>query len=576
MSRIHNEYACGLNGGNSYVGVVSCLLLVIGDKYLEVGLLIFVCGIVEVDVEAAFAVFNVHINSLGEIVGHITVVLRNSTVEVIRKIAETGLIVEELICGSFNKGSYLRGNNGGLSGNSDLEYCLERLAVELKGCGKLYGSCRIGKSYGKLSISYDCTSIVTLPGDLNVTIGDTGSGKIDNGVGLDFGRNLEVILFESKLFVVVTLGHLEVRVSVNTYGNEIECVLVNGDDTCCICKRALVCSVRILEGLLIISVDEAGRAGNSYVGFLACKLEVVVAAGLLLTGDLNALDGYEHTLLCNECLIGKLLCIGVDLGEVNGSNSLFGSIKNLYNSALDLVSTTVNNLFTGNSYGVTDLDVKVSHRVLAVCDLIYVVSALALSVLNVNCVDGALLGLGGYTGNETFDNYVAGFLCVVLCCGVNCKLGNYEGEFSGNLVVLCISDGSSKLISNLCITELGNNDVYKVGIFVSSNLDSLVVTCPGNGISNAVYGYYTNESVSCGGFLCLILVKVKDNAACGFERIFLVFVFIGELDAEPAANGLLNGINDTESRILNTAKLSGDFFNRASGKAGKHEYHNEN
>ena len=98
-------------------------------------------------------------------------------------------------------------------------------------------------------------------------------------------------------------------------------------------------------------------------------------------------------------------------------------------------------------------------------------------------------------------------------------------------------------------------------------------------MSNLLNEYLLNYGVVRGGLVRTLYVKLINVVLSSLYVVcnFGFFgCFLGELDTEPAANGLLNGINDTESRILNTGKLSGDFFNRASGQAGKYEYHNEN
>ena len=334
--------------------------------------------------------------------------------------------------------------------------------------------------------------------------------------------------------------------------------------------------------LLLCGHDANGKVGgvNSYVGLksaLHLEVEVLSLFAKILLADNYALDGYECTKSVKKCCRLRIGVVLEELSDIGRSESGDGAVGNSNGCLFYLVSLAVNFLDTGYAYLHTNLKTVFCNVVLV--GVVYVVTVNAVHILNEELVTGVSCALGTCKGNDTLDGYgVAGSLLKVLSVGKKLVLGNLSLEGNGCAGAVSRIDGCGEVVNEVLGSLLVNVDSYVV--LVNDNLNELGIGRPGYFVKYLLNVYLLNNGIVAGGFVRLYNHELIDIILCSLNVVLNEFVFgffiIGELDAEPTANGLLNVVNDAHNRILDAAKLTGDIFNRACGKAGEHEYQNEN
>jgi hypothetical protein len=233
------------------------------------------------------------------------------------------------------------------------------------------------------------------------------------------------------------------------------------------------------------------------------------------------------------------------------------------------VSLTVNFLDTGNGYLHTNLKAVFCNVVLG--GVVYVVTVNAVHILDEELVTGVACALGTSEGYDTFDGYgVAGNLLKVLSVSKKLVLGNLSLEGNGSACTVCRSDGCGKVVNEVLSSLLINVDGNV--FFVNNYLNELAVGSLGYVVSNLLDEYLLRY-----GEVVRRLIGLSDHHLINVVLCSLYVVgnfgffgfFVGELDAKPAANGLLNSVKRAAYLIL-------DLVKRASCKAGEYEYHNDN
>ena len=286
--------------------------------------------------------------------------------------------------------------------------------------------------------------------------------------------------------------------------------------------------VSCLECIDLSLVDAVVGGGNSDVGFQIAELKLEVAVSGVLTGDLNVLDGDEHTLLCNKSCIVELGSSGIHLGKVNGSNRLDGAVLDLNGCVDQLVRTAIQILHTGHTNGHTNLDAG-SNRIVG--QVVDVVAALSVLVLQIESVCAPAVCLGNDTGDDTlYDQSLLVLSGCVLCKGGNLELGNHAVEGNGDAVALCIGDGGNELVCDVSIGLCGNVDGNHL-LFVEcrnrnagnvASVDSL--DGPGQGVGYALNNQCANELVVSSRCFGLVLVHGVQVILCGGQSIGLFLV----------------------------------------------------
>ena len=445
--------------------------------------------------------------------------------------------------------------------------------------GDSYGGGLLGKSYGKLAVCYYSVVAVGAPSEANLGICSAGKRKCDlacllNGLGkLNLGKR------DIDLLVGSSLNLLEILEGSCGYGADVDSVAIYVNNTGDVCKIISLCKMISEYCSLLLSGHNAnGKVGgvNSEVGLksaLELEVEVLSLFAKILLADNYALDGYEHTELISECLslrIGISLC---KLGDIGRSELGDGAIGDGNGSILDLVSLTVNLLDTGNGYLHTNLKTVFLNVVLG--GVVYVVTAVAAQILNEELVTGVACALRTSESYDTLDGYgVAGNLLKILLEGEELVLGNLSLEGNGCARAVGSIDGCGNGVNKVLGCLLVNVD--RNVIFVNDYLNEFGAGSPGYGVSNLFDEYLLNNRVVGGGLVGSLYVKLIDIILSSLYVVlnllnggFFGGLVLGELDAKPTANGLLNVIDNAPSLIL-------DLVNRASRKAGEYEYHNEN
>ena len=479
-----------------------------------------------------------------------------------------------ILCGSL----YVRGNVKIGCKCIDLNIiCLFNVGCTLAASlnGDSYGGGLFGKSYGKLAVCYGSIVAVRAPSKLNLGICSTGKRKGDlscliYGLGkVDLGKSNVDLLCGSSLNLFEILE--------GSCGNraDVDSVAVYVNNTGNVCKIISLCKMLCKDCSFLLSVDNAnGEVGgvNSYVGLksaLHLEVEVLSLFAKILLADNYALDGYKSTESVAKISSLRIGVVLEEVGNIGRSESGDGAIGNGNGSILDLVSLTVNFLDTGNGYLHTNLKAVFCNVVLG--GVVYVVTVNAVHILDEELVTGVACALGTSEGYDTFDSYgVAGNLLKVLSVSKKLVLGNLSLEGNGSACTVCRIDGCGKVVNEVLGSLLINVDGNV--FFVNNYLNKLAVGSPGYVVSNLLdeyllrYGEVVRRLIGLNDhhLINVVLCSLYVVANCGF------FGFIvGELNAKPAANGLLNSVK-------HAAYLTLDLIERASCKAGEYEYHNDN
>ena len=391
------------------------------------------------------------------------------------------------------------------------------LLTALSGHGDGNLSILLGEGHGELAAVNHGASVIGGPCKGNLGIGRTGQRDINHGILGNAPGQHDVAQLHIELFGITSLGQLAVGKCLSADGNQVEVAAVELDDTGDIGGVPEIIGMQLLEGLLLILGDAVVGGGDTDISFLIGQLELVVAAGGLLTGDLNTLDGDEHRLSLYQSGIGECLGIGVCLGVVNGSNLLDRLVDDGDGGIDDLIQAVVGILGTGSLNGHTDLESQIRLGILGIDQAVYIVTALVLQVLNVNAVTAGAVGLG----EDTDDNALNGNNVTVCGCRI---VGIRELLVCGNLAVEALLNGLAGLAldgSGQLISDLG------LGLFVDVNGEEAIlfacldgntlgnVNGPLNSVSHAV-DHNTSDHIEVGrGDFCVILIQAEQVIAGG-------------------------------------------------------------
>ena len=207
------------------------------------------------------------------------------------------------------------------------------------------------------------------------------------------------------------------------------------------------------ERSLFFLGKRTSRGGNSYIGLVVTKSEVVITVITKLT-DGNALEGYVHTLNANEFLslqvssslecVGKILCYNVGLSAV---------VEDFNRCVLKFKRAVVDIHRTGNANRHTELNVKIGYGVLI--KTVYVVATV--NVLNVETVCSIALGLRDNTRNNALnDKEVALFSRCIISKGIFFELGNFSLEFNLDGVAVSVGNGSRQGVGDVSFCSVDN------------------------------------------------------------------------------------------------------------------------
>ena len=352
------------------------------------------------------------------------------------------------------------------------------------GCGNSndnVGSC-IRNGDGQLAVS-NCNKcfVVGGPGKNNLRI--YSNGELYNCIAGVGGAELELIHNVGDHFLVRLFNLVEVFEAINAYRNEIRIAVVQNENTGSICSPTEVLKVSCINGCLVILNKGGGEVGNvcTNVSFLVVELELEVIGGAteLLTGDLNALNGYERTYI-----VLQAAAVSECFGDVNDVEFVDGGINDSCNAALDFLHAGVRRYRTGNLNDHTNFDAEVCNRVSI--HLVGVVAALAVKVSQEEVVTGVACCLGVDTNNDTLDNNVAFGHVDVFLKGSQHVFRNSQVKGLGSSLVAALNGSGQnvcKLFGRLFIY------VYDVGVFVLYFNGNLVgINRPLNGVNGAEDG----------------------------------------------------------------------------------------
>ena len=276
-----------------------------------------------------------------------------------------------------------------------------------------------------------------------------------------------------------------------------------------------------LEGLLLVLGDAVVGGGDSDVGLLAAQSKLVVAVGQILAGDLNALDGDEQRLLADQSLVVQCLCIGENVGVVDGLNRLDGLVEDLDGGVYDLVKAVVGILQAAGLDRHTDLQTKICLGILGVDQTVNVVAALVIKVLDVDTVAAGAVGLGEDTRDDTLNDDGR-----VILSG--CVLGVREHLVCGNgalkrlhdRVTLVVLDGGGELVVDVGLGLFVDVDGHEAGLFTLLDGDTLGhVNGPVDRVNGRADHHAACDVVVGGSLDGLVLVKAVQIIACGDQLL---------------------------------------------------------
>ena len=386
--------------------------LILIDLDVGLGLAVHEVEVVTNNGLAVLNLFKVYVNSIVNLIGSSKEVAVHSACEV-EILAKSVLCKIELVSSILSGSFYVLGNVkvGGNSVNCDGEglgvgNCSVALA-DGSGSGKSKGNLLLTELDYELAVLGDgVSSVVNCPCNLNLGgVCGTCKRKSDGGVLGNLVGYGDVTKLKSNLLCGGSLDLGDVGKCVNVNGVEVDLAVVSHNDTGYVCLLAEGARVSCDDSSLVVCIKH-GTVGvvNSDVGLDAVKLELVVLRGLnlgLLTGDLNALDGYKSGLEYGKSSVSLGLCSLEDIGDINGSYRGDSGGLDLCGSVLDLVSAGIDILDTGDLNGHTNLNAEIGNGILS--HAVSVVAAVC--ILDVEVVVLAACGLGGSCGNNTDYNY---------------------------------------------------------------------------------------------------------------------------------------------------------------------------
>ena len=494
--------------GQTEIDVVAVLV----DVKVGLGL-----ALLEVEANAAGNLFHVNVNCHSGIFGGAEVVACGLTVEV-EVLTKGCVVVCKLVCGILY-GSLNRLCNvliGGLAVNVDRKGLGLGLGSAGSGQRQGDGGCLVGQGNGQLAglcIVGCAIGCGECPGESNVIVSGANQGQSDLAVLDHLGGNVQIVDLDVNFFGRGLFNLAEILKAVCTDGDEVECAIVNRDQTGYVCGPGEVfCVCSLHSGDLVGGYAVVG-GGEADVGFQTVQLEVVIALAFIGAGDLNALDGNEHCLLACECGIGQLLGIGVDLGEINGGCGGDVGIQNFNGCFNKLVGSVVEVLLTGGKNGHAFLNACINGVSRKTVD---VVSALIVDVLQIQAVCAVVELLGKNTGNDTLHHQSCiVFSGCVLCKGSNLEHGNLAVEGLLDGVAFRILDGCGQCVGNVSSCSFVNVDGKEACFFAFLNSYALgYVNRPLNGVSNVADHNLTNYVVVGGGFFCVVLINTEQIVTC--------------------------------------------------------------
>jgi len=412
-------------------------------------------------------------------------------------------------------------NGGDSLGELDLEGLGVFSITTLCGNGDSYYKLLVGNSESELIVcNNSCTGgICGCPSEGYIVVSGSCYGKVDNLVRGSRSVEVKTSKLKSNLFGIGSFGNGNVTERISGNGGEVEVAAVNGDYTGNVGNVAIVCSVDSLDVSNSLAGGSVVRAGDSEVNLVLAKLEVVVSIVAYLK-DSYTLYGNKESLLCNESCIIKLFSTCKNFGVVDRLNGLDSLVNYLYGSINDLVCAVVKILITTNNNGHTGKD----NAVRIVCEVVNVVTAFVIQILNVETVSLGTSSLGEHTGDDTCYSYESLVFCrSILSEGCELELGNREVELKSCSGAVGSGNGCGEDVCEILESILVN--VYGNGVVLCIHIDSnlIGVNSPGNSVCYACdHNLGSNSEVLTGyGVLKKIVVESLNvflsrlNIVCG-------------------------------------------------------------
>ena len=417
-----------------------------------------------------------------------------------------------------SKGSNSLNGYGEFLGLGNLTGCSSSLELDALSCG---GNGN-GKRTAVKSSAIHATISYKLPADRY--IGKSGEGGRKGGIACNLydTGNIDVIkscvnLYVSRLVLLNEVGKGSCR-----NRHQIEVAVVYSNDTNNISRIVEVCLEGLGKSLTLCLRNAVGGRGNSQVGLVVTKLEIVVAVAIGVLKKRNTADFYKHTVLIDQLGCTERGGGSQNLGIIYGGYRLDGRINHGSYRISKLEGTVVIFLITYDTNGHTNRDGACG----IICKVVSVVSAIAVQILKEKAVFlGRVDSLGDHAGNDTLNDQKLAVLCRnVFVKGVYRKCGDRKLEAAILLFALVVLDRELKSVADGIIAKLGNVYNVEVAVLTLGDSNRCIVGAPGNREDLFADGRVLHYLEAVGRRVHILVGQLNIIIRCLKIRVFLVVV----------------------------------------------------